>query len=219
MNVQNVNMISVCDLNYVDTTMGMGNRLKAARLDAGIRSVESAAKRLGLAKSTYAAHENGQNNFNAEQAAEYAKAYKVSASWLLFGHGDKNAVDSTESDIENIGSAEDAREKINELVRLLSPQQTNVFLTLLQSFIEALGIPEGASQDVDDGIEDKVFLGDPNEPLDRAWLENASKKVRQQEKALTDQAIFNSEESDRRLKREYNRLYLQRVSEQSSSSK
>ncbi len=50
----------------------------------------SAAKRFGWPPSTYAAHENGQNGFPVDIAERYAKAFKVSAAWLLSGEGDRN---------------------------------------------------------------------------------------------------------------------------------
>lgn len=65
----------------------MGQRLKSARIAVGIESARAAAKRFGWTLSTYAAHENGQNNFDAEVANAYAKAYRVSAAWLLTGEG------------------------------------------------------------------------------------------------------------------------------------
>jgi transcriptional regulator with XRE-family HTH domain len=65
----------------------MGERLKSARIAVGITSARKAAKRFSWTVSTYAAHENGQNNFDSETAAIYAKAYNVSASWLLTGEG------------------------------------------------------------------------------------------------------------------------------------
>jgi hypothetical protein len=66
----------------------MGQRLRQARIRAGFDSGRSAALRFKWRTSTYAAHENGQNNFDPEQAAIYGKAFKVSPSWLLTGEGD-----------------------------------------------------------------------------------------------------------------------------------
>lgn len=60
-------------------------RLRNARLDAGWPSASAAAKHHGWPVSTLTAHENGQNQFNAEQAETYAKAFKTTAEWLLFG--------------------------------------------------------------------------------------------------------------------------------------
>jgi len=69
----------------------MGERLKSARIALGIPSARKAAKRFGWTISTYAAHENGQNNFDSATAAIYAKTYNVSAAWLLTGEGYRSA--------------------------------------------------------------------------------------------------------------------------------
>lgn len=63
----------------------MGSRLRTARLAAGFKSARSAAMRFGWSPSTYAAHENGQNEFDAETAAKYAKAFRTTAARLLIG--------------------------------------------------------------------------------------------------------------------------------------
>jgi hypothetical protein len=63
----------------------MHNRLKKARINAGYKSATAAIKACGWPNSTYRAHENGQNNFSVETAEIYAKAYGVSAAWLLVG--------------------------------------------------------------------------------------------------------------------------------------
>lgn len=63
----------------------MGERLRAARKNAKFGSARSAAIRFGWPPSTYAAHENGQNEFDAEAAQDYARAFRVSAAWLLTG--------------------------------------------------------------------------------------------------------------------------------------
>lgn len=55
----------------------------------------AAAKRHNWPTSTYAAHENGQNDYPADVAERYSRAFKVSAGWLLSGEGDyalKNVV-------------------------------------------------------------------------------------------------------------------------------
>lgn len=66
----------------------MSDRLRHARLHAGFNSARSAAARFGWKTSTYSAHENGQNGFNAEAAADYGKAFKCSPAWLLTGEGE-----------------------------------------------------------------------------------------------------------------------------------
>lgn len=64
-----------------------GDRLRVARLAAGFKSTVAAAERLGVSASTYRAHENGQNDFNEEQATIYGRAFGVSPAHLLFGSG------------------------------------------------------------------------------------------------------------------------------------
>lgn len=65
----------------------MGERLRKARMAAGFKSAKAAADRMGISGSTYAAHENGQNEFDATAAAIYGRAFGVTASWLLTGEG------------------------------------------------------------------------------------------------------------------------------------
>lgn len=223
MNVQTVNMISVCENDYVDA-MDMDERLKKARKQAGFTSARQAAARLGLKHSTYAAHENGQNAYDAAQAAEYAKAFKVSASWLLLG--DKRDSDEGRCEDENddfiTSEAIDEQatdDQISNLLNRLSPRQKAAFLTMLQSFLSAIGIPEHEVYGSSERIEDSKFLGTIDGHLDRELLEKASAKIRQQERELTSQAIFNSTEYDRRLKIEYNKLYLQLDSNEQPNKK
>jgi len=85
--VHDVNMIDVytiCDNPPMET---MGDRLKKARVRAGIGSARQAALKLNLPPSSYSAHENGQNDYDDEAARLYAKAFGVSAGWLLTGEG------------------------------------------------------------------------------------------------------------------------------------
>jgi transcriptional regulator with XRE-family HTH domain len=74
--------------------MTPGDRLRAARLNAGFKSVAKAAEALGMSESSYRAHENGQNQFTPAQAQRYAEAFDSDAAWLLYGdaedHGGPN---------------------------------------------------------------------------------------------------------------------------------
>jgi len=54
---------------------------------AGYGSAAKAAKAIGVSESTYRAHENGQNDINADAAHIYAKAFNVPLAWLLIGEG------------------------------------------------------------------------------------------------------------------------------------
>lgn len=68
----------------------MGARLREARR-AKFKSAAKAAAVLGLKSSTYAAHENGQNEFGPDAARFYGKRFGVSAAWLLTGDDDPRA--------------------------------------------------------------------------------------------------------------------------------
>ena len=81
-------MIDVDTFDVVGGMESMHARLKEARVSAGFRSAAKAAEALGVAGSTYAAHENGQNKFGPDDARQYGKKFRVSAAWLLTGEDD-----------------------------------------------------------------------------------------------------------------------------------
>ena len=60
-------------------------RLKQARERAGFKTSKAAAKHFKWIYTTYNAHENGQNGYDEETAAIYAKAYGVTKEWLMLG--------------------------------------------------------------------------------------------------------------------------------------
>jgi phage repressor protein C with HTH and peptisase S24 domain len=60
-------------------------RLKTARVRAGFETAADAAEYLGIATPTYTSHENGSRGITANKAAIYARAFKVSPEWLLYG--------------------------------------------------------------------------------------------------------------------------------------
>lgn len=62
-------------------------RLRTARATAGYKTAADAITRFGWKASTYMAHENSQNGFRSDVARVYAKAFKVSAAWLMTGEG------------------------------------------------------------------------------------------------------------------------------------
>lgn len=61
-------------------------RLRAARLKL-FASAAEAAKALGVPVGTYSGHENGHRGFPAKRAPLYARKFKVSEEWLLYGKG------------------------------------------------------------------------------------------------------------------------------------
>ena len=65
--------------------MSKEQRLKAAREAAGFKTGSEAANRFGWRVPTYLGHENGARGFSAETAATYARAFRVSPEWILFG--------------------------------------------------------------------------------------------------------------------------------------
>lgn len=63
-------------------------RLRFARQRAGYKTGKGAAKALGFPVSTYLGHENGSRGFPAKKADVYARRFKVSPEWLLYGKGE-----------------------------------------------------------------------------------------------------------------------------------
>lgn len=59
------------------------DRLREARIKAGFSSPADAAEAFGWNKNTYKSHEYGVRGFSVESAKRYARAFKVSPSWLL----------------------------------------------------------------------------------------------------------------------------------------
>lgn len=62
-------------------------RLRIAR-QRFFKSAAEAARSLGLSVGTYSGHENGHRGFPASRAPAYARKFKVSEEWLLYGKGD-----------------------------------------------------------------------------------------------------------------------------------
>ncbi|WP_238314984.1 XRE family transcriptional regulator [Methylobacterium organophilum] len=98
-----VNMIGVdtiCDARRMTSTMG--ERLRGARKMAGFKSAMAAANRFGWPPSTYAAHENGQNQYDTDAAAKYAAAFKTTAAYLLTGESSKKEAPQTQDRLVKI---------------------------------------------------------------------------------------------------------------------
>lgn len=71
----------------------MGHRLSESRRKAGFATASEAADRFGWKLSTYLGHENGSRGFRADKAKEYAKAFRVTANWLLYGDNEPQQVE------------------------------------------------------------------------------------------------------------------------------
>lgn len=61
------------------------DRLRKARLAAGLKGPSEAARRFGWSPNTYKSNENGNAPFSFSAAKEYAEAYGVRAEWLYDG--------------------------------------------------------------------------------------------------------------------------------------
>jgi SOS-response transcriptional repressor LexA len=64
---------------------GPAERLRAARIKAGYPQPIDAARAFGWNEHTYKSHENGTRGFKLPTARNYARAFRVTPSWLLFG--------------------------------------------------------------------------------------------------------------------------------------
>lgn len=66
----------------------IGRRLRQLRETdrRGFKSAAEAARRLGIAESTYQGHENGSRGLT-RSLARYARFYEASLEWLLTGNG------------------------------------------------------------------------------------------------------------------------------------
>lgn len=72
-----------------DTAKAIGARLEQARAEAGYSSPTEAARAFGWNENTYRSNENGQRAPGRASAVKYARAFRVSADWLLTGRGPK----------------------------------------------------------------------------------------------------------------------------------
>lgn len=75
------------DYYMPDLSTPHGRLAYARRHLAKIESAAEAARKLRLKYATYAAHENGTRGMGADEAARYAKAYKIDREWLVWGTG------------------------------------------------------------------------------------------------------------------------------------
>ncbi|MGG7567878.1 LexA family transcriptional regulator [Rhodovulum sp. DZ06] len=67
--------------------MTPAERLREIRTNAGFATAAEAARKFGWSPVTYRAHESGQNGMRPNVAKVYARAFRVSPEWLLYGEG------------------------------------------------------------------------------------------------------------------------------------
>lgn len=66
-------------------------RLQSLRKSSGYKTAEEAIARFGFNLHTYRSHENGARNISPKAAQKYAKAFKSTAEFILFGTGQAKA--------------------------------------------------------------------------------------------------------------------------------
>jgi SOS-response transcriptional repressor LexA len=70
---------------YLEPMSTMGERLRSAREKSGYASAKLAAESMGVSVATYIQHENGTRNFPADRAQRYARFFRTTPEWLLYG--------------------------------------------------------------------------------------------------------------------------------------
>ena len=73
--------------DYFAFMADQASRLRAARERAGYDSAKMAAEAMGCSASTYIQHENGTRGYPKDRAERYARFFRVTPQWLLYGHG------------------------------------------------------------------------------------------------------------------------------------
>lgn len=107
-----------------DETLERAARLRLARAAANFASANAAASHFHWSVHTYTQHENGTRGLS-RSAKKYAKAFKVSPSWLLTGEG--------------AGPGDAASLEIAELVTIvqsLKAEKRDVVLTVARSLLD-----------------------------------------------------------------------------------
>lgn len=105
-----------------------GDRLKQARIDAGFSSAREAALAMEMKYETYYQHEQGMRGYPAKRAEVYARRFRVSPEWLLYGKGSAASTDPvpTEVDLEKmirlaIDAGVDMQTRLADLPRIVAP--------------------------------------------------------------------------------------------------
>lgn len=119
----------------------LNERLRTARERAGYETISNAAKAFGWTYSTYAGHENGHRGTKPADIEKYAKAFGVTAQWLLSGgpSGDfpttphpaaglqVQATGFAESTVAQYHPSSDTlRRKMIEVARAMSPTSNQI---------------------------------------------------------------------------------------------
>jgi len=113
--------------DYGDDMNTPAERLKSAREAAGFENPRQAALALGHKYETYYQHETGQRGITAAKAEIYARRFRVTSEWILYGKGDgpSPSADPTDDDlaamIENALRELPVGVPLGEFPRLVAP--------------------------------------------------------------------------------------------------
>jgi transcriptional regulator with XRE-family HTH domain len=124
---------------------GAGDRLKAARVEAGYAEASDFAKRVHINPTTYRAYENGQNGY-AKHAAVFAQKLGTSVEWLLYGQNPPRSASGGEIDLDMVADFQAVTEAL--LLKLgRKPGEAEVLASVARRAVEALqGRPGGAAE-------------------------------------------------------------------------
>lgn len=106
-------------------------RLKAAREAAGYETAKQAAEAMGVAVATYLQHENGTRGVPAARAERYARFFRTTPEWLLYGRGELSS---------NINSSEGFR-PVNRTVPLLGEVQAGAWREVVEEYAPEEVVP------------------------------------------------------------------------------
>jgi transcriptional regulator with XRE-family HTH domain len=70
---------------FMDTP---SNRLRIAREKAGYAHAKDAAEAMGVPVATYIQNENGARGISAQKATRYARFFRTTPEWILYGNND-----------------------------------------------------------------------------------------------------------------------------------
>lgn len=91
-------------MTKAETRIEQGKRLKAARELAGFTTATEGASAVGVEKDTYIQHENGTRGFKG-RAEHYARRFKVSPEWLLWGRKSDEAMARIQAAYDRVDAA------------------------------------------------------------------------------------------------------------------
>lgn len=108
--------------------LSIAARLKQARIAANFETASAAADAMGVPVASYTQHENGSRGFKRDRAEKYARRFRTSVEWLIFGRGAAALPDPDPTEVELEQMLREAIDavvtfdtKISELPRIVAP--------------------------------------------------------------------------------------------------